>query len=1079
MPKRPDLKSILIIGAGPIVIGQACEFDYSGTQACKALREEGYRVILVNSNPATIMTDPEFADVTYIEPLNVETLEKIIAAERPSALLPTLGGQTALNLSMELNKSGILAKYGVEMIGAKPDAINKGEDRELFKQCMIKIGLDVAKSRTVKNMTEAREAADLLGAYPLIIRPSFTLGGSGGGIAYNKEEFEGICANGLDLSPVHEVLVEECLLGWKEYEMEVMRDHKDQCVVICSIENFDPMGVHTGDSITVAPAMTLTDKEYQIMRDASFAVIREIGVETGGSNIQFSVDPVTGRMVVIEMNPRVSRSSALASKATGFPIAKIAAKLAVGYTLDELRNDITRVTPASFEPTIDYVVTKIPRFTFEKFLGADTTLTSAMKSVGEAMAIGRTFKESMQKCLRSLEVGARGFGGGGKFGSDEIIDEKIINAKLGTPNSERIFYLRHAFRAGYSVERIFDLTKIDPWFLHQLREIHEMEQELAAKTLATVEVTALRRAKQFGFSDAQLAHIFKSDLNAVRAHRKQAGVNTTYRLVDTCAAEFEAFTPYYYSSYGDENEILPPSGKKKIMILGGGPNRIGQGIEFDYCCVHASFALREIGYESVMVNSNPETVSTDYDTSDRLYFEPLTLEDVLEIYTQEKCDGVIVQFGGQTPLNLATALKANGVNVIGTSPESIELAEDRKKFSAILDATGLKSPANRTAMNEADALKAAQEVGFPVLLRPSFVLGGRGMFVVYSEDEFKAVVRQAFDVMPDKPVLIDKFLEDAIELDVDCISDGETSIVGGMLEHIEFAGVHSGDAAMVMPPHTLNAAMLNTVRTATYALAKALKVVGLMNVQFAIKDNELYVLEVNPRASRTVPFVAKAIGVPLAKLAAKVMTGAKLKDLGFTREQTPKHWCVKEAVFPFVRFPGSTIALGPEMRSTGEVMGIDADLGVAFAKAQAAAKPGLPTKGNVFLSVKDADKPRATALARALVELGFTIYSTSGTAKTLADNGVPVKRISKIAEGRPNAVDMLKNGQIQLVINTPAGMIPRQDENKIRAAAYSHAVCLMTTITGAFAAVEGIRALRDKPVGVKPIQLYRGNVNFV
>jgi carbamoyl-phosphate synthase large subunit len=1079
MPKRPDLKSILIIGAGPIVIGQACEFDYSGTQACKALREEGYRVILVNSNPATIMTDPEFADVTYIEPLNVETLEKIIAAERPSALLPTLGGQTALNLSMELNKSGILAKYGVEMIGAKPDAINKGEDRELFKQCMIKIGLDVAKSRTVKNMTEAREAADLLGAYPLIIRPSFTLGGSGGGIAYNKEEFEGICANGLDLSPVHEVLVEECLLGWKEYEMEVMRDHKDQCVVICSIENFDPMGVHTGDSITVAPAMTLTDKEYQVMRDASFAVIREIGVETGGSNIQFSVDPVTGRMVVIEMNPRVSRSSALASKATGFPIAKIAAKLAVGYTLDELRNDITRVTPASFEPTIDYVVTKIPRFTFEKFLGADTTLTSAMKSVGEAMAIGRTFKESMQKCLRSLEVGARGFGGGGKFGGDEIIDEKIINAKLGTPNSERIFYLRHAFRAGYSVERIFDLTKIDPWFLHQLREIHEMEQELAAKTLATVEVTALRRAKQFGFSDAQLAHIFKSDLNAVRAHRKQAGVNTTYRLVDTCAAEFEAFTPYYYSSYGDENEILPPSGKKKIMILGGGPNRIGQGIEFDYCCVHASFALREIGYESVMVNSNPETVSTDYDTSDRLYFEPLTLEDVLEIYTQEKCDGVIVQFGGQTPLNLASALKANGVNIIGTTPESIEAAEDRKLFAAILTATGLRQPDNRTALSEGEAVGFAAAVGYPVLLRPSFVLGGRGMFVVYSEEELKAVVRQVFDVMPGKPVLIDKFLEDAIELDVDCISDGETSVIGGMLEHIEFAGVHSGDAAMVMPPHTLSPEMLNTVRTATYALAKALKVVGLMNVQFAIKDNQLYVLEVNPRASRTVPFVAKAIGVPLAKLAAKVMTGAKLKDLGFTREQTPKHWCVKEAVFPFVRFPGSTIALGPEMRSTGEVMGIDADLGVAFAKAQAAAKPGLPTKGNVFLSVKDADKPRATALARALVELGFTIYSTSGTAKTLADNGVPVKRISKITEGRPNAVDMLKNGQIQLVINTPAGMIPRQDENKIRAAAYSHAVCLMTTITGAFAAVEGIRALRDKPVGVKPIQLYRGNVNFV
>src|SRR4051812_48014452 len=1011
MPKRTDLKSILIIGAGPIVIGQACEFDYSGTQACKALREEGYRVILVNSNPATIMTDPEFADVTYIEPLTVDIVEKIIAAERPSALLPTLGGQTALNLSMELHKAGILAKYGVEMIGAKPDAINKGEDRELFKQAMIKIGLDVARSGTVKTMAEAQEVAARLGNFPLIIRPSFTLGGQGGGIAYNKEEFERIVANGLDLSPVHEVLVEECLLGWKEYEMEVMRDHKDQCVVICSIENFDPMGVHTGDSITVAPAMTLTDKEYQIMRDASFAVIREIGVETGGSNIQFSVDPETGRMVVIEMNPRVSRSSALASKATGFPIAKIAAKLAVGYTLDELRNDITRLTPASFEPTIDYVVTKIPRFTFEKFPGADGTLTSAMKSVGEAMAIGRTFKESIQKCLRSLETGARGFGGGGKHGSDEPVEEKVINAKLGTPNAERIFFIRHAFRAGYSVERIFDLTKIDPWFLHQLREIFEMEQQLSKLTLATIDDWALRRAKEFGFSDVQLAHLLKTDFAAVTANRKQRGINTTYRLVDTCAAEFEAFTPYYYSSYGDENEVLPPKGKKKIMILGGGPNRIGQGIEFDYCCVHASFALREIGFESVMVNSNPETVSTDYDTSDRLYFEPLTLEDVLEIYQQEKCDGAIVQFGGQTPLNLATALKKNGVNVIGTSPESIELAEDRKQFSAILDKTGLKSPANRTAMNEADALKAAQEIGFPVLLRPSFVLGGRGMFIVYSEEEFRGVVRQAFDVMPDKPVLIDKFLEDAIELDVDCISDGETAVIGGMLEHIEYAGVHSGDAAMVMPPHTLQSSMLATVRKATYELARELKVIGLMNVQFAIKADELYVLEVNPRASRTVPFVAKAIGVPLAKLAAKVMTGAKLKDLGFTREQTPKHWCVKEAVFPFVRFPGATIALGPEMRSTGEVMGLDADLGIAFAKAQAAAKPGLPTKGNVFLSVKEADKPLAVDIARRLEALGFALYSTSGTAKTLTDHGVTVKRLAKINEGRPNAVDLIKNGQ--------------------------------------------------------------------
>jgi len=1078
MPKRTDIKSILIIGAGPIVIGQACEFDYSGTQACKALREEGYRIILVNSNPATIMTDPEFADATYIEPLTVEFVEKIIAKERPDALLPTLGGQTALNLSMQLHEKGILAKYNVEMIGAKPAAIAKGEDRELFKQAMLKIGLDVARSKVVKSLEAARAAADEIGSYPLIIRPSFTLGGSGGGIAYNKEEFERIVANGLDLSPVHEVLVEECLLGWKEYEMEVMRDHKDQCVVICSIENFDPMGVHTGDSITVAPAMTLTDKEYQVMRDASFAVIREIGVETGGSNIQFALDPKTGRQVVIEMNPRVSRSSALASKATGFPIAKIAAKLAVGYTLDELRNDITRLTPASFEPTIDYVVTKIPRFTFEKFVGADSTLTSAMKSVGEAMAIGRTFKESFQKALRSLEVGARGFGGGGKLGGDEIPDDKTIRSKLATPNNERVFYLRYAFMAGYTVEQIFELSKIDPWFLTQLKEIYDLEVELKAHTLDSVPLPLLKRAKQAGFSDAQLAHILKADdLFAVRAARKERGVGTTYRLVDTCAAEFEAFTPYYYSSYGDENEIMPPKGKKKIMILGGGPNRIGQGIEFDYCCVHASFALREAGCETVMVNSNPETVSTDYDTSDRLYFEPLTLEDVLEIYEQEKCEGVIVQFGGQTPLNLATALKKAGVNVIGTSPESIEAAEDRKLFSAILEETKLKSPAHRTAMSEADALAAANELGFPVLLRPSFVLGGRGMFIVYTEEEFKNVVRQAFDVMPDKPVLIDKFLEDAIELDVDCISDGDTTVIGGMLEHIEFAGVHSGDAAMVMPPHTLPKPMLETVRQATHALAKALNVVGLMNVQFAIKDNQLYVLEVNPRASRTVPFVAKAIGVPLAKLAARVMTGSKLKDLGFTQEQTPKHWCVKEAVFPFARFPGATIVLSPEMRSTGEVMGLDSDLGVAFAKAQAAAKPGLPTSGNVFLSVKDADKPRVLDLARELSSLGFQIFSTGGTAKVLIDNNVPVTRLAKIDEGRPTAVDMIKNGQIQLIINTPAGMIPRQDENKIRAAAYAHSVCIMTTLTGARAALRGIKALKSEQIGVKPIQGYKGNVD--
>jgi carbamoyl-phosphate synthase large subunit len=1075
MPKRTDLESILIIGAGPIVIGQACEFDYSGTQACKALKEEGYRVILVNSNPATIMTDPEFADVTYIEPLTVDILEKIIAKERPSALLPTLGGQTALNLSMDLHKAGVLEKYKVEMIGAKPEAIQKGEDRELFKQCMLRIGLDVAKSRTVHTLDAARQAADEIGTMPLIIRPSFTLGGSGGGIAYNREEFDQIVNNGLEVSPVHEVLVEECLLGWKEYEMEVMRDHKDQCVVICSIENFDPMGVHTGDSITVAPAMTLTDKEYQVMRDASFAVIREIGVATGGSNIQFSIDPKTGRQVVIEMNPRVSRSSALASKATGFPIAKIAAKLAVGYTLDELRNDITRLTPASFEPTIDYVVTKIPRFTFEKFPGANNTLTSAMKSVGEAMAIGRTFKESFQKCLRSLEIGARGFGGGGKYGGDERPDEATIRQKLGTPNAERVHHIRWAFKAGLSVDEIFELTKIDPWFLHQLREIHEMEEAVRAHTLATLPADLLRRAKQFGFSDAQLAHLLKTDFDTMRAHRKQAGVRTTYRLVDTCAAEFEAFTPYYYSSYGDENEIIP-SPKQKIMIIGGGPNRIGQGIEFDYCCVHASFALRQAGFETVMINSNPETVSTDYDTSDRLYFEPLTLEDVLEVYEQEGCIGAIAQFGGQTPLNLASALKARGVNIIGTSPESIDTAEDRKLFAAVLDRLQLKSPANRIAMSESEALASAAELGYPVLVRPSFVLGGRGMFILYSEAELKDVVRQVFDVVPGKPVLIDKFLEDAVEVDVDCISDGETTLVGGMLEHIEYAGVHSGDAAMVMPPHTLPKAMQAQIREATYSLARALKVVGLMNVQFAVKDGQLYVLEVNPRASRTVPFVAKAIGMPLAKLAARVMAGAKLKDLGFTREIQPKHWCVKEAVFPFNRFPGAAIMLSPEMRSTGEVMGLDDDLGIAFAKTQMAAKPGLPLKGKVFFSVKDSDKPLAVDLAREFIALGFTLCSTSGTAKLLRESGIEVQHVNKLQEGRPNCIDMIKNGEIALVINTPRGMIPRHDENAIRQAAWANNVCIMTSITGVHASINGIKAMRAKLVDVRPLQQYKHSV---
>ncbi|MDQ8181234.1 carbamoyl-phosphate synthase large subunit [Pelagicoccus sp. SDUM812005] len=1071
MPKRTDIESILIIGAGPIIIGQACEFDYSGTQACKALKEEGYRVILVNSNPATIMTDPEFADVTYIEPLTVDAVEKIIAKERPDALLPTLGGQTALNLSLELEAAGILHEYGVEMIGAKPEAIKKGEDRELFKEAMLKIGLDVAHSRTVNSLEEARQAAKELGSYPLIIRPSFTMGGSGGGIAYNREEFEDIVSNGLDLSPVHEVLVEECLLGWKEYEMEVMRDRKDQCVVICSIENFDPMGVHTGDSITVAPAMTLSDREYQAMRDASFAVIREIGVETGGSNIQFSLCPETGRMVVIEMNPRVSRSSALASKATGFPIAKFAAKLAVGYSLDEIQNDITKATPASFEPSIDYVVTKIPRFTFEKFPGADDTLTSAMKSVGEAMAIGRTFKESFQKALRSLETGAFGFGAGGKLGGLETPSEEEINGKLVRPNTERVFYLRYALKAGYTLEQLFELTKIDPWFLTQLKQLSDLEDQLANEKLENISTSLLRKAKEYGFSDRQLGYLLKEDWRAVNKARKAKGINTVFRLVDTCAAEFEAKTPYYYSTYGDENEVIP-SDKKKIMIIGGGPNRIGQGIEFDYCCVHASFALQELDYEAVMVNSNPETVSTDYDTSDKLYFEPLTLEDVLEVYEQEGCEGAIVQYGGQTPLNLATELKANGVNIIGTSPESIDAAEDRELFKRILDETGLKQPDNKTVLNEKEAIETAEQVGFPLLLRPSFVLGGRGMFIVHTMEEMKAVIREAFDASPDKPVLLDKFLEDAIELDVDCISDGETSVIGGMLEHIEYAGVHSGDAAMVLPPHTLKPAMIETVRQASYRLAKALKVVGLMNIQFAIKDDDLYVLEVNPRASRTVPFVSKAIGKPLAKIAAKIMTGKKLSELEFTEELTPNHWCIKEAVFPFVRFPGSTIRLGPEMRSTGEVMGLDSDFGIAFAKTQAAAKPGLPTEGNVFLSVKDADKPRALDIARNLSALGFKLYSTSGTAKFLADNGLEVKKLFRIAEGRPNVVDMIKNGDIQMIINTPSGMIPRKDENHMRSIAWGHNVCIMSTITGAEAAVSGIKSLSKKDYEVRSVQSY-------
>ena len=1062
----------MIVGSGPIVIGQACEFDYSGTQACKALREEGYRVILVNSNPATIMTDPEFSDATYIEPLIPEVLEKIIAKERPSALLPTLGGQTGLNLSLELAKRGILEQYGVELIGAKREAIEKGEDRELFKNAMIKIGLDVARSHRVNSLEKAREAAYDLGLFPLIIRPSYTLGGAGGGIAYNKEEYEAMIQRGLDISPVHEVLVEECLVGWKEYEMEVMRDCKDQCVVICSIENFDPMGVHTGDSITVAPAMTLTDKEYQMMRDASFACIREVGVETGGSNIQFAVNPKNGRMVVIEMNPRVSRSSALASKATGFPIAKIAAKLAVGYSLDELKNDITRETPTCFEPTIDYVVTKIPRFTFEKFPGADPILTSSMKSVGEAMAIGRTFKESLQKALRSLETRAWGFGGGGAFGDREPRELSEIKSRLSTPRAERIFYIRYAFLAGMTVDEIHQITAIDPWFLHQLKELVELENRLSTQSINSLDAPILRSAKEAGFTDTQIAHLVGSRRQKIRKLRESHGIFTTYRLVDTCAAEFEAYTPYYYSSYGDENEIKPSS-KKKIMILGGGPNRIGQGIEFDYCCVHASFALREMGYESIMVNSNPETVSTDYDTSDKLFFEPLTLEDVLEIYSQEKCDGVIVQFGGQTPLNLASELSEYGINIIGTSHESIERAEDREFFRNVLEKIALKQPVNRTARSPEEAYEMAGAIGFPILLRPSFVLGGRGMFIVYDMDELKRVVREAFDVAPGKPVLLDKFLEDAIELDVDCISDGETVVIGGMLEHIEFAGVHSGDAAMVLPPHTLGKAMLDKVREATYALAKELKIIGLMNIQYAIKDGELYILEANPRASRTIPFVSKAIGVPLAKLAAKVMVGKTLQELGFTKEVIPSYFSVKESVFPFVRFPNSPITLSPEMRSTGEVMGQAFDMGMAFAKSQMAAQPSIPLSGNVFISVKDSDKAAACRLARSFDELGFTLCATEGTALAIQEAGIPVSRVFKLSEGgRPNIVDIIKNGQVQLIVNCPKGMIPRKDDDAIRREAVNRSICIMTTLTSAFAAVDGIRAMRTKPLEVTTIQEY-------
>ena len=1335
MPRNNELKKILLIGSGPIVIGQGCEFDYSGVQACKALREEGYRVVLVNSNPATIMTDPEFADRTYIEPITAEVIEAIIDREKPDAILPTMGGQTALNAAMELNRNGALARHNVKLIGANAQAIAKGEDRQLFKEAMLRIGLDVPRSGIAHSVEDAGKVADAIGSFPLIIRPAFTLGGSGGGIAYNREELAEIAGRGLAISPVNEVLIEESLVGWKEFEMEVMRDRADNCVVVCSIENFDPMGIHTGDSITVAPVQTLTDKEFQMMRDAAFAVIREIGVETGGSNIQFAVNPENGRMVVIEMNPRVSRSSALASKATGFPIAKIAAKLAVGYTLDEIKNDITRETPASFEPTIDYCVVKVPRFTFEKFPQADPTLTTQMKSVGEAMAIGRTFKEALQKALRSLEIKRFGLIGDG---NENEVDAETLRLKLAVPNDERIFYIGQAFENGMSVEEIYELTKIDRWFLRNVQQIVEEDSRLRStgvspvgpagvppvesgcfrgldphgeikitarklphwrQTGATYFVTfrladavpatllrqwkeelktwlkfhpepwdvrtkheyqrrfqesreewldrghgsclfreespaeivagalkhfqgtrylldafvvmpnhvhalllplnghslseilhswksftgkelkrrggeqetiwqdenydrivrdekelqhfrdyiecnpskaglhengfilqtnrvlqmnheasgetpdglagkmpvlpaALLRAKKLGFSDRQLAIAGGVPEKAIRSQRIAQNITPTYRLVDTCAAEFEAYTPYYYSTYGSENERRE-SGKRKIMILGGGPNRIGQGIEFDYCCVHAAFALRELGFETIMVNSNPETVSTDYDTSDKLYFEPLTLEDVLNIYDQEKPEGVVVQFGGQTPLNLADGLKAAGVPILGTQPESIEMAEDRKLFAVMLDKLGLRQTPNGSAVSMEQAVAIANRIGYPVLVRPSFVLGGRGMELVYNETDLRRYVAAAIDlgsarvpravsdilsdtleeapqnaepsaqdVRAARPILIDRFLEDAMEVDVDCISDGETTVIGAIMEHIEQAGIHSGDSACVIPTFSLTKTVLAEISSATKAMARELNVRGLMNVQFAVKGEDVYVLEVNPRASRTVSFVSKAIGVPLAKLAAKVMAGKTLSELGFTKEIVPKHFSVKEAVFPFLRYQGQDISLGPEMKSTGEVMGIDHDLGLAYAKSQMAAPPPLPKSGNVFVSVKDSDKTSVVSVVREFVKLGFGIIATSGTATALEAARVPVTRVFKIREGRPNVLDRVKNGDISFIINSPSGKIPREDEVTIRNAAIAQKIPIMTTLRAAQASVYGIRSLQKNKVRVRSLQEY-------
>jgi len=1058
MPKRTDIKSILIIGAGPIIIGQACEFDYSGAQACKALREEGYKVILVNSNPATIMTDPEMADVTYIEPITWQVVERIIAKEKPDAILPTMGGQTALNCALDLHKHGVLDKYKVELIGATPEAIDKAEDRSKFKDAMTRIGLGSARSGVAHSMEESWAVQKEVG-FPTIIRPSFTMGGSGGGIAYNEEEFEQICKRGLEASPTNELLIEESLLGWKEYEMEVVRDKADNCIIVCSIENLDPMGVHTGDSITVAPAQTLTDKEYQIMRNASLAVLREIGVDTGGSNVQFSINPKDGRMIVIEMNPRVSRSSALASKATGFPIAKVAAKLAVGFTLDELRNEITGgATPASFEPSIDYVVTKVPRFAFEKFPTADDRLTTQMKSVGEVMAIGRTFQESFQKALRGLEVGVDGL-------NQKTTDRETLEEELGEPGPERIWYVGDAFAQGFTLDEVHNLTKIDLWFLIQIKEIVDLELWLDTQKLDNLDKTVLFKLKQKGFSDRRLAYLLQTTDTEVRNKRRALGIRPVYKRVDTCAAEFSTNTAYMYSTYEEECESNPTD-KKKIMVLGGGPNRIGQGIEFDYCCVHAALAMREDGYETIMVNCNPETVSTDYDTSDRLYFESLTLEDVLEIVDLEKPVGVIVQYGGQTPLKLALDLEANGEPIVGTSPDMIDAAEDRERFQKLLQDLGLRQPPNRTARTEEEALKLAQEIGYPLVVRPSYVLGGRAMEIVHEQRDLERYMREAVKVSHDSPVLLDRFLNDAIECDVDCISDGDTTFIGGVMEHIEQAGVHSGDSACSLPPYSLSQETIDELKRQTSLMAKGLNVVGLMNVQFAIQkqngEDVVYVLEVNPRASRTVPFVSKATGLQLAKIAARCMVGQKLAEQGITKEVVPPYFSVKEAVFPFVKFPGVDTILGPEMKSTGEVMGVGATFAEAFVKSQLGAGVKLPKSGKVFLSVKASDKPRAVQVARDLVDAGFTLVATKGTAAVISAAGIPVTPVNKMSEGRPHVVDMIKNHEIALVINTvEEKRTAINDSRNIRTSSLAARVTTYTTIAGAEAAVAGIRHLDE------------------